>query len=71
MRRRIFVAVVCLLVLLAPCPAAAQTRARGITPDDYYSLQFAGDPRLSPEDGSAALKGRRAGADPAISSPGF
>jgi dipeptidyl aminopeptidase/acylaminoacyl peptidase len=36
-----------LLVVLASTAAPAQTR-RGITPEDYFSFQFIGDPHLSP-----------------------
>jgi dipeptidyl aminopeptidase/acylaminoacyl peptidase len=37
-----------LLVVLASTASRAQTR-RGITPEDYFSFQFIGDPHLSPD----------------------
>jgi dipeptidyl aminopeptidase/acylaminoacyl peptidase len=43
-----------LLVVLASAASRAQTR-RGITPEDYFSFQFIGDPHLSPDGQAVAF----------------
>jgi dipeptidyl aminopeptidase/acylaminoacyl peptidase len=43
-----------LLVVLASTASRAQTR-RGITPEDYFSFQFIGDPHLSPDGQAVAF----------------
>ncbi len=40
--------VLCILVCLTACPLLAQ-QVRGVTPEDYYSFEFANDPNLSPD----------------------
>src|SRR6202521_434421 len=44
-----------LLGLVGPGAMRAQTK-RGITPEDYFSFQFIGDPRLSPDGKAVAYE---------------
>ncbi len=39
---------VVLCIVVAPFTGAQQTPPRGITPEDYYSVEFLTDPHISP-----------------------
>src|ERR687886_1032181 len=47
---RLFGTFLIFLTFVGPLTAARQREGkRGITPEDYYAFEFAGDPRLSPD----------------------
>jgi hypothetical protein len=58
LQRLSVIATFLLPALAGPSATLAQSR-RGVTPEDYYSFEFIGDPHLSPDGNNLIVSKRR------------